>query len=432
MVVSTKVSKAADNSNAQSGAFGVAGTTLAATNATALEDVPVPVPQPGEKALRHYRTGNVFWWVVTIWEIALPAAVLFSGFSARLRDFARRIGRKWFFALCIYFVALMLLNYAVNWPLEYYLHFVRPHAYDLSNQTFAKWFGDSLKELAVTLAGGVALLWVPYLLLKKSPRRWWLYAGLAMLPFYFFVQMLQPVVFDPLFNDFTPIQNKALEVKILALAERSGIHGSRVYEVKKSVDTKTVNAYVTGFLDTKRIVLWDTILDKLDDKELMFVMGHEMGHYALDHVVKGILFLSALTFVAFYGIHRVAMVMLRRWRERFGFEQISDMASLPLLVLLLNVFSLVLTPIGFAYSRHLEHEADRFGLEITHYNHSAATGFTRLLDEELDVPRPGIFYMLWRSTHPSIGDRIDFFNDYKPWKHGEPSRYEKYFKSEGN
>lgn len=393
-------------------------------------DAPVSVTAPSEKVLRHYKTGNLWWCVRMAWELALPALILFSGFSARLRDFARRLGWKWYFALCLYFVLLILLNYGLSWPLDYYQGFVRPHAYGMSNQTFQKWFGDSLKELAVVSALGVLFLWIPYLLLKKSPRRWWLYAGLAMIPIYFFIQLIRPVVFEPLFNQFTPIENKVLETKILALAERAGIHGSRVYEVNKSVDTKTVNAYVTGFMGTKRIVLWDTTLQKLDERELLFVMGHEMGHYALGHVIKGILFLSGLTLVAFYLIHRVANALLNRAQGRFGFDRLSDMASLPLIVLLMNVFSLLLTPIGFAYSRHLEHEADRFGLEITHYNHSAATGFVRLQEENLSVPRPGLLYTIMRSTHPPIGDRIDFFNSYKPWAKGEPSKYESYFEPE--
>src|SRR6201999_653077 len=138
----------------------------------------------------------------------------------------------------------------------------------------------------------------------------------------------------------------------------------------------------------------------------------------------------ALTLVGFYGVHRISTIFLRRWSSRFGFDQLSDIASLPLIFLLLNLFSLVLTPIGFACSRHMEHEADRFGLELTHYNHSAATGFTRLINEDLSVPWPGIFFTIWRGTHPSIGERIEFFNHYKPWEHGEPSKYEQYFKDD--
>lgn len=367
-----------------------------------------------------------------VWGLAVPALFLFGGFSARLRNLAHRIGRRWYFVIGCYFIMLVLLNYGLSWPLGYYLGFVRLHAYGLSEQSFGKWFGDSLKELGMLIVLGTMVLWLPYWLLKKSPRRWWLYAAVAMIPFYFFVQLIRPVVIEPMFNQFTPIENKVLEGKILALAERAGIHGSRVYEVKKSVDTKTANAYVTGFGGTKRIVLWDTILNKLDERELLFVMGHEMGHYALGHVVKGILFLSLLTLVAFYGVHRTASFLIRRGQGRFGFNELSDIASLPLLVLLINIFSLVLTPVGFAYSRHLEHEADRFGLELTHYNHSAATGFVRLQEENLGMPNPGLFYTIWRATHPSVGERIDFFNCYRPWEQGKPSLYERYFQPEGS
>jgi STE24 endopeptidase len=399
-----------------------------ATNAIATaESVPVPVPAPSELALRRYHTSNGWWCVRTAWDIAAPALILFSGLSARLRNIARRLGRKWYFSLCIYVALLTTVFFVLTLPLDYYLGFVRAHFYGLSNQTFSKWLSDALMEQAALVVIGWLVLWLPYLLIRKSPRHWWFYAGLAMIPVYFAGQLAKPLVFDPLFNQFTEIHDKSLEQKILALAERAGIHDSRVYEVKKSVDTKTVNAYVTGFLGTKRIVLWDTALAKLDEHELLFVMGHEMGHYALGHVVKGILCLAALTFVALYGLHRLAAIVIRRCKNRFGFDEPADMASLPLAILLLNLFALILMPIGFAYSRHLEHEADRFGLELTHFNHSAATGFARLQEENLSVPRPGWFYTLWRGTHPSIGDRIDFFNTYKPWESGAPLQYEDVF-----
>jgi STE24 endopeptidase len=402
------------------------------TNSAAIDEtVPVPVPPPVEKAVQRYRTGNAWYCVVVLWGIAVPALILFTGFSARLRDIARRLGRKWYFALCLYLAGLLLANYVLDWPLSFYLEFVRAHAYDLSNQTFAKWFGDSLKELLVMMVAGVMFLWVPYWLLKKSPCRWWLYAGLAAVPFYFFTMLIEPVAVEPLFNRFTPIQDKALETKILALAERAGIHGSRVFEVNKSVDTKMVNAYVTGFMGTKRIVLWDTALNKLNEHELLFVMGHEMGHFALRHVVMGMLLGCVLTFVALYGIHRAAGILMARWQKRFGFAELSDFASLPLLAMLGQIFMLVLIPIGLTYSRHIEHEADRFGLEITHYNHSAATGFARLQAEDLAVPRPGWFYTIMRASHPSIGERIDFFNSYKPWENGGPVKYENYFAPAG-
>src|SRR5262249_55068063 len=194
----------------------------------------------------------------------------------------------------------------------YYQGFVREHSYGLSDQAFSKWISDELTELAVGLVIGVLFLWVPYLLLKKSPRRWWLYTGLLAIPFLFFIIMIQPVFIDPLFNKFGPMKNKALEAKILALARSAGIEGSRVYEVNKSEDTKHLNAYVAGFGGTKRVVLWDTLLNQMNEREVLTVMGHEMGHYVLGHVWKSILFFSFVILLTLYVIHRTARWMLNR------------------------------------------------------------------------------------------------------------------------
>jgi Zn-dependent protease with chaperone function len=265
------------------------------------------------------------------------------------------------------------------------------------------------------------------MLLKKSPRRWWLYTGILAVPFLFFVTLISPIWISPLFNEFGPMKDKALEAQILALAERAGIEGSRVYEVNKSVDTKAVNAYVTGFMDTKRIVLWDTIIAKLNEKELLFVMGHETGHYVLGHVVKLILFFSLLILISFYVIYRTAGGLIDRFKSRFGFDQLSDVASLPLIILLVNVFTLIITPIALTFTRYNEHQADRFGLEITQSNHAAAMAFVKLQQENLGNPRPGLLYKLWRASHPTLGERIDFCNTYRPWEKGEPLEYGEIF-----
>ncbi len=387
------------------------------------ETGPVPVPPASEKALRYYRSGNWLWGLGLLWGLLVPAAFLFTGFSARIRNWAQRLGHKWFFVIGLYFIIFSLITFLLDLPLTYYQEFVRQHAYDLSNQTFSKWLGDSLKALVVGMLVGVLFLWVPYLLLKKSPQRWWLYTGILTVPFLFFFMLISPIWIAPLFNKFGPMQDQALEAKILALAERAGIEGSRVFEVNKSVDTKAVNAYVSGFLDTKRIVLWDTIIAKLEEEELLFVMGHEMGHYVLGHVVKSVLFFSALIVVVLYAAHRTAAALLRRYHARFGFSQLADIASLPLLILLFNLFLFLATPLSFAFTRYNEHESDRFGLEICQNNRAAALAFVKLQTENLGNPRPGWLYKLWRASHPPIGERIEFCNSYRPWETGEPLKY---------
>jgi Zn-dependent protease with chaperone function len=397
-------------------------------NATASETGPVAVPEPSEKALRHARGGNWIWLFEQIWGLLLPGVILFSGFSSKLRDAARRIGRNWFFTIVVYFALFLVITSVVELPWSYYTEFVRPHAYGLSNQSFGKWFGDELKGLMVGLIVGALLLWIPYRLVKTSPRRWWLWTSLLAIPVAAFFLLLAPVVIDPLFNKFGPMKDKVLEQKILDLAGRAGIEGARVFEVDKSADTNTVNAYVTGFSGSKRIVLWDTTIAKLAPDELLFVMSHEMGHYVLGHVVKSIFFAAGLILVTLYAAYRLQAGLIARFANRFGFTELADVASLPLVMLLIGVLSFVVTPVAAGYSRWQEHEADRFGLEITRNNHAAATAFVKLQQENLGVPRRGLLYKLWRADHPLLGERIDFCNTYRPWEQGTPGRYEHLFK----
>jgi Zn-dependent protease with chaperone function len=392
---------------------------------SALHDssVRVPVPEPSEKAVAYERGGNRLWVVSSLWGLIVPALFLFTGFSARLRTLAQRIGRKWFFVIGVYGILFTAVSFVLELPLSYYAGYVREHAYGLSNQTFDKWFGDQLKGLVISVIGAFLFFWIPYLLLQKSPRRWWLYSGLVCIPILILIILVTPIWINPLFNEFGPMKDKALEASILQLAGRAGIEGGRVFEVDKSTDTKAVNAYVTGFGNTKRIVLWDTIIAKLDRDELLFVMGHEMGHYALGHIWKQILFLSFVIMLTLYAIHRTADYLVRRYRVRFGFDRLSDVASLPLISLLFGTYFLIITPFVLAFTRHAEHEADRFGLEITQNNHAAATAFVKLQTENLGVPRPPLLVKLWRATHPTPGERIDFCNDYRPWETGQPLVY---------
>lgn len=390
-------------------------------------NAPVPVPEPTEKALRFYRTGNLWWAAGILWGVAVPLFFLFSGLSAKLRDWARATGKKWFFVIAIYAILFTVISWVIDLPLAWYLGYVRQHAYDLSNQTPAKWWSDALKGLMVSAIITPLVLWVPYLLLRKSPRRWWLWSGIAAIPFVVLMLLVSPIWIDPLFNKFGPMEDKALEQSILDLASKAGIEGGRVYQVDKSVDTKAVNAYVTGFLGTKRIVLWDTIIAKLDRDELLFVMGHEMGHYVLKHVAQLIGLACVMIIAGLFAVHFTAGKLIGKYGARWGFTELSDVASLPLIALLFSLATLVISPAILAATRHNEHESDRFGLEITRNNRAAATAFIKLQQENLGVPRPGLLYKIWRSSHPPIGERIDFINSYKPWETGGELKYEDRF-----
>ena len=382
----------------------------------AAPSAPVPVPEPSETAMRYYRSGHWVWATYVLWGFAVPALILWSGLSARLRDLAGRASRRFYVQLVIYFALYAALNWIADLPLGYLFGFVRQHAYGLSNQTLAKWSSDALKGLGVGIVGGALVVWIPYLLLRRSPRRWFVWTAAASLPVMIFALLVSPLVIDPLFNDFGPMKDKALEGRILALAERAGIEGSRVFEVEKSVDTKAVNAYVTGLFGSKRIVLWDTLLAKLAPEETLAVMGHEMGHYILQHVWKGVLLGVAVVLFACWAVDRTAHRLIRRFSHRFGFTRLDDPAALPLILLLVGLGTFLIQPIGLAWSRHIEHQADRFALETTRDNRALAMAFVKLQQENLSNPRPGLLYKIWRSSHPPLGERIDFANRYRPWE----------------
>jgi Zn-dependent protease with chaperone function len=389
--------------------------------------VPVPVPVPSPDAVRYYWTGNVLWIVSNAWGLLVPALIFLSGFSARLRDAARRAGRGTVGTLLIYTVLLLSGLFIANFPLDYFEDYVRPHAYGLSDQTPGKWLHDEAVSLLLYIAAGCLLLWVPFLFLKRSPRFWWFHTWLSSIPLMLFLALIQPVWIAPLFNDFSHMKDTALEARILELAHRAGIEGARVYEVNKSVDTHETNAYVTGIGATKRIVLWDTTLKQFTPDEILSVLGHEMGHFVLNHVWKGVISGIAGSLALLWLANRCATWLLRRSTARSGVSQLADLASLPLLIFVLQGLNLGLSPIPLAVSRHMEHEADRFGLEITHDNHDCATTFVRYVRDDLSFPTPGPLYRWWRSSHPPIDERIEFCNTYHPWLEGEPERYREYF-----
>lgn len=393
---------------------------------------PAPVPPPTPEAISFYKGGNILWIVKNLWSLAIPIVILFTGFAAKLREFCDQVTRRWFWNTAFFALIYLLITAMLTLPLDYYASFIRPHVYGLSNQSLGRWFNQYLIGTGISSLMGIVIIWILYGVIRKSPRRWWLYFGVLTFPLIVFLVIVQPIWIAPLFNKFGPMENKQLEQKILHLASQAGIEGSRVFEVDKSADTNQINAYVTGIGSTKRIVIWDTAIQRLTEDQLLFVMGHEMGHYVLHHMWWGLLVYTLISIVTLFLIYIVGKWSIGRFKQRFGFEDMSNIASLPLIFFLYGIFSILLAPAGNLFSQKIEHNADTFGLELTHLNHAAATGFVKLQMNNLGYPWPGELYMLFRASHPSIGERITYFNSYAPWCHGEPLKYGKYFTHQDN
>ncbi len=376
----------------------------------------VEVPPLSAEALRYYNSDNILWIIQLLWGFILPALFLFTRFSGILGTLSKKIGRNWFFTIATYLILFTFFYELLNFPLDIYADFFRQHAYGLSTQSLSSWFKDYGMQILVTLISSLAFVWIFYLLVKKSPKQWWFYSSLASSLILFFMMMIQPIWIDPLFNHFGPMKNKHLETQILSLANKAGISGARVFEVDKSSQTTMLNAYVTGFGSTKRIVLWDTTLQKLSPDQVLFVMGHEMGHYVLHHIWWEFLYFSLLSFLIFYLTYKSSKALLNRFSKQFGFSHLYDIASLPLFILLFGFFIFLFSPLTNYISRTIEHQADIFGLEITKNNEAAASAFVVLQKSNLGNPFPGPIYTTFRATHPALGERIEFCNHYCPWK----------------
>jgi STE24 endopeptidase len=393
----------------------------------------VAIPEASTQAMSYYNSGNLLFIFSLVWGFLFPFLILWTGFSAKLEKYSKKLAKKkWFFTLAIFLIFYGILAAVISWPLDWYAEYYREHSYGLSTQTFKSWFQNWTLSLALSVIGSISIIWIFYYVIKKSPQRWWIYGAITSTLIAFFMSFIQPIWIDPLFNEFKPMQNKELEHQIQLLAERAGIQGSRIFEVNKSAETKTLNAYVTGIGASKRIVLWDTTLDKMTCDQILFVMGHEMGHYVLNHIWKGFFFFSICSFIVFFATFKVGNFLISRFHSKFKFKKFSEFASYPLLTLLFAFFMFLLSPFQNYVTRTMEHQADIFGLEITQNNTAAAEAFVVLQQNGLVNPSPGPLYKFFRCDHPTLSDRIEFCNQYCPWCQGEALQYGKYFKDNCN
>lgn len=371
---------------------------------------------------RHSRILYTLYFVGSVYGIGVLLLLLATGWSRRMRDLAARATTRKFLMAMLYFVLFSLATAVLSFPLDLYRGFIVPHQFNLSNQNFNEWIVEKLKEFGVSLVIGAPIVALALLAIRKMPRRWWLALWLGAIPIAIFLVVIAPVFVDPIFNKFEPLRDTVLREKLLNLASRAGISGADVFQVDKSKQTKTMNAYVTGLGPTKRIVMWDTLLAKMTHGETLAVMGHEMGHYVLHHVWKGLALGFALFFGVLYVAHKVVNQGLVRWGHRWGFSQPADPAAVPWLLIVISGLSFFLTPLLSAGSRYIEHEADVFTLEMTHLNEDAARAFIKLAEDSKIEPQPPLFIEYWLYSHPPLAKRIDFALSYRPWEHNLPNR----------
>lgn len=364
-----------------------------------------PRVTPAMRSYSYWRYALTF--AAPLYELAVLALILETRLSTRMRDAAARRLRRPFARATAFTVLFSAVYTALTFPLIFFSGWYLGTRYGLSRQSLPAWLCDGVKSFMVGLAIAAPLVWLLYLCLRRSPRRWWLGFWLASLPVIVFLVGVAPVVIDPLFHRFEPLRDADLREKILALAERAGIEGGRVYQVDMSEKTRALNAYVAGLGGTKRIVLWDTLLKRLKPDEILFVMGHEMAHYVRHHVPLLLAFGAAGLFFCLGLTDRAARALLR-WRGgRWGVWRLEDLASLPLLLAVATTLQFAGMPIVAGVSRAMEREADAFGLQLTGNGEAAARAFVKLSEENLSLPSPPRWIVFWLFTHPPLNERIN-------------------------
>jgi STE24 endopeptidase len=304
--------------------------------------------------------------------------------------------------------------------------------YQQSIQGWGSWLADWSKGEGVEVAITILMVWILFAVIRKSPRKWWFWFWLAAVPLIILGAVVEPLIVEPLFYKFTPLASSQphLAGRIEEVVARAGLQipESRMFEMNASSKRKDVNAYASGLGATKRVVVWDTSIRRLSEDEILFVFGHEMGHYVLGHVRDGILFSCAVLLFFLNLAYRVLHWMLARWGETWAIRGPDDLASLPVLILLLTVFGFLFTPISNAYSRRLEHQADQYGLEVIHglvpdAPVVAAHAFQILGEVDLEEPNPSAAVKIWFYNHPPLDERMRFAQTYDPWSQGRAPEF---------
>jgi len=368
--------------------------------------------------------GDALWGLAVLWLL------LETGAAARLAAWLQQRLRRSAVQGLAFFALLLATFTLADLPLSLYAHSVGLR-YGISVQGWGSWFVDFAKALGLTVGIGAPVLLLFHWIVRKSPRRYWLWGWAAAVVLMIFGALIEPLG-EPIFNQFEPLSksNPALTARLEQVVARTGtqIPPGRMFLMKASAKTNGLNAYVSGLGATKRVVVWDTTAGRIPDDEILFIFGHESGHYVLRHIPKGLALSAAAMLLVFWACARVAEALVRRRGVRWGAPSLAERAGFVVILLVASVASLVGEPADNAVSRHFEHEADVYGQEAVHGlvaspQQTAVHAFNHLGAAWLETPTPSPFVVWWTYSHPSIPARAEFAQDYNPWANGGHGRF---------
>jgi STE24 endopeptidase len=358
------------------------------------------------------------YWLI-LWDFLVSVFVMWLllhlSWSAKMRNLAERITRFRPIQTALYWIQFIIVVSVLTFPLTVYEEYFREHKYGLLNQNFGQWMGDQFKGLAVGLILGAILIVPLFWLVRRLGKNWWVWGAVMMIVFSAFVGLIAPVYISPLFNKYTSLEDVRIKDPILSMARANGIPAKDVYEFDASRQSKRVSANVSGFANTMRISLNDNLLNRCTLPEIETTMGHEMGHYVLNHEYKGLVMIGVLIVVAFGFVNWGINYARARWGVAWGVKGIEDVAVLPLAVIVFSLFFFLATPITNTITRTMEYEADMYGLNAARQPDAEANVDLMLGEYRKLDPGPVeefIFYdhpsgrtritaaMRWKAEHP--------------------------------
>ena len=373
----------------------------------------------------------------SLWGLAVLWLMLASRWAAGLASWTERLLRRRWMQGLLFFGLFLVATTLAGLPLDLIGHVVSRH-YGISVQGWGSWFGDLGKALGLSLIIGTPILLLFNWIVRVSPRRYWVWAWLISLPLIVISVFAAPLL-DPIFNKFEPLArtHSALVARLESVVARTGTHiaPDRMFLMKASAKSNGLNAYVTGIGATKRFVLWDTATDRLPDDEILFIFGHESGHYVLNHIPNGIAVSAVALFFVFRACAWFAGWLAGRFGARWGLVGIeagqnafASRQGFLVLLFALSVAGVVLQPASNTYSRHIEHEADIYGQEAIHGivadpRKTAVGAFNHLGEAWLEDPDPSPFIEFWEYNHHSVQTRANFAAHYDPWANGGRGRF---------
>ena len=355
---------------------------------------------------------NLLFFLSTPFEWLFYFLVLLFGFSKAFKKWADSSSKYKLLQTAIYLIWLSFFAYLATFPLSYISYYLSK-TYNISTQSFSSWMREELIDFWINFGTLMIIVPVLYWLMKKSIKRWWLYAWLLSVPFTLFMMFLQPVIIDPLYNDFYPLKNKELETKILALADKAQIPAEHVFEVNMSQETNSLNAYVSGIGSNARIVLWDTTLNKLTDNQILFIMAHEICHYVERHIYIGIALYLLLSLFGLYLTYRIMNWAVARFGKELKIPEVKDIRSLPLFFMILSMLMFTASPFSNLISRYEETRADQYAINMTGNPDAAITSFQELTRSGLSQVNPPLLVKIFRYSHPTMLERISMLEEYE-------------------